>query len=673
MPCLRRIYELRRRLSSTHVIIYEMDPESHENEKVERLRRAMYSRSLSPKLTARPRHTMDSESSSVGEDWKRQQNEEEFTGAIIAPKTLRGGKNTLRWLLIAAIVFFVGAATFFGYYFTIGGGSRLAAPGNVNLLISGPPSVAGGEMTELHVSISNQNRAALQLADLILTYPPGTRIPGTAPLDVPSQRISLGNIPSGQVRQIPIRAVFSGAEGNHASIKAELEYRLVGSSAVFVASGNHELVFSSSPILIAIDGNTETVSGQPVQLTMTVNSNAAAPIKDVLLSVGYPFGFKFSGSDPKQSFAGVWELGDITPGKSVRVVVRGTLSGEPKDERVFRARIGTRKTQDSQNIDTPLADNSLKMTISEPFLGLSVSTNNVPGPGVVVKPGDTVNISVSWQNNLPTPITDAVIVARLSGVEIDGEKVRTNDGFYRSSDNAVLWDKTTTGGALSNLSYGSQGVVSFSFIMPDSAALQAIKNPHLTITVNAAGKRLSETDVPETLQSTASQTIKVASNLQVSAQGFYYQNPFGSVGPLPPKAGTETTYAIALGITNTTSKIINAKLTATLPNYVRWLGMYIPSGENVAFNKTDSTVTWSVGDIESGAGVDGAPARQIAFAVGLTPSTSQIGEKPALLRSISLTGIDSSTGETVSPGANDVTTNILGDQGFSSSYSTVVR
>ena len=50
--------------------------------------------------------------------------------------------------------------------------------------------------------------------------------------------------------------------------------------------------------------------------------------------------------------------------------------------------------------------------------------------------------------------------------------------------------------------------------------------------------------MPENVQSTSRQKIALATDLQFVAQGLYYQSPFGSVGPIPPKAGVETTYAI---------------------------------------------------------------------------------------------------------------------------------
>ena len=650
-----------------------MDKSPHEDEKIERLRRAMYSRSLSPKLKDRPRRALGEDNAQIGEDWQRP--EVGLKTSIVAPISMRASRSILRWFLYAAIAFFVGAVVFFSYYFTLGGGSLPASPGNISVSVSGPTNVAGGELTELQITVANRNRSAIQLADLVVTYPSGTRTPSRISKDSSGDRIPIGTLESGEVINIPpIRAIFAGAEGQRATVKVELEYRLSGSSAIFVTPAtNYDIVFSSSPLSISVDGNNQTVSGQPILLTMTVASNSATPIRDVLLSVGYPFGFKFSSAVPAQVRPGVWELGDIIPGKSpIRIEIRGVLTGESGDERVFRTTLGTRKTADSPNIDTALTESSYRVTISRPFLDLAVSVNKENSASVTVAPGDRVNVAVAWQNNLPTAINDAIIVARLSGVEIDGEKVQTNDGFYRSSDNAVLWDKTTTNGALANLVPGSKGTVNFAFVMPSSDILESLRNPKLIITVHASAKRLSEAGVPENLQATASQTIKVASNLQIVAEGHYYDNPFGSVGAMPPKTGEETTYAILFTVTNTTNTIKGAKLTAHLPAYVRSLG-YLPPYEKISFNKIDGSITWDIGDIESGIGVRGTPPRVSAVNIGLTPSTSQIGQTPVILENIVLTGTDSATGARVSVEASDVTTNIQSDGSFSASNATVVR
>ncbi|MDO8631797.1 MAG: hypothetical protein Q7R41_15020, partial [Phycisphaerales bacterium] len=402
-----------------------------------------------------------------------------------------------------------------------------------------------------------------------------------------------------------------------------------------------------------VSGNNETISGQPVEFIVSIASNANAPVRDVLFSARYPFGFKFSSADPDPSAApgssGSWKLGDIFPGQKREVTIRGVLSGEQGDDRVFHFTAGTRKdaTATSSAIETSLADNVFTISISKPFLGLAISVGGATGSNIVVSPGDNVSVTIDWQNNLPTAITDAVIVAKLSGFPIDGTTVHSSDGFYRSNDDVVIWDKTTSGGALATLLPGAHGKVGFSFQMPKSDALKNIINPSMDISINAAGKRTAETGVPQNLQATAKQRISLASDIALTAQGLYYANPFGSVGPMPPKAGTETTYAIVLTVTNTTNKITDAKVTAHFPPYVRYVGICSPRAEcdpdtrKLTFNQEDGTLTWNMGDIEPGVGLNGSSPRQTAIAIGFMPSTSQIGQEPSLLQDIKLIGIDS--------------------------------
>jgi len=654
----------------------------HEKERVERLREAMYSRALSEKIHPRERRELDETKPQVGDDWKR--DEPEMEPILVAPQGIGLGRTLLYWLLGSAIVFFIGAGGFFVYYFTIGGGSLPASPQNISIAVSGPPQVAGGGVTELQIAVTNRNKVPLQLADLVLTFPAGTRSPTDFKTDEPTLRQSLGTIEPGGVRQGTVSAVFSGQEGAQETVKVELEYHVEGSNSIYVASSEYTLNFTSAPLSVSVDGENEAISGQPVQMTVNVTSNSAAPLRDVLLSAEYPFGFKFASASPAPTSAGLWALGDFNPGQQKTIVINGTLTGDSGDDRIFHFIGGTRNDPSHTSVDTPLSVVTFKSSISQAFLKLALDVNDSAQKNVIVSPGDKVTVTIGYQNNLTAQIQNAVIVAKLSGLDIDGTTVESTDGFYRSSDGAVFWDKTTTSGKLEHLAPGDKGSVSFTFQMPSSDELTNVQDPHLDISVNAAGSRIDETGVPQTLQSTANSTISLASDLELIAEGLYYTNPFGSVGPMPPKAGSETTYALVFTVTNTTNKIHGATLTAQLPPYVRWVGIYSPASEKITFNQTQSTVTWDMGDIDPGVGLNGTQPRQAAIAVGVTPSTSQIGQQPAILENIVLKGTDDS-GRTITKNVDDITTNltkvsksssnidVTGDAGFSQTNATVVK
>lgn len=648
----------------------------------------MYSRTLSDKLRARPRRELDPDLPIVGDDFTRR--EPTAAHSVVAPRTIGLARKVLWWILGLSVLFCVAAVGFFAYFFIIGGGSSNASSSNIDITVAGPPQIDGGAATEFQISVTNRNNVELDLADLVVTFPDGTRSPTDFSTPEPNLRESLGTIGPGETRQGTVSAVLSGNAGDTADIKVELDYHLGGSNAIFVASTDYQAVFSSSPLSLSIVGNQETISGQPVQLTVNVASNVGAPVNDVLLQAQYPFGFTFASASPPPASDGLWQLGVISPGQTQTVTIKGTLSGSQGDTRIFHFTAGTRSASSSSSIDTPLADTTFSMSISQPFLGLTISSNGAGGPSVVVSPGDSVTVSIAWQNNLPTAITNAAIAARLVGIPIDGTTVKTPNGFYRSSDGTVIWDNTTDAD-LATLAPGAHGVVTFSFQMPPSATLQALSNPRLDISVNAAGDRVGESGVPENLQVAADQKLSVASDLELTAQGLYYANPFGSTGPMPPQADTETTYAVVLTVTNTTNKITGASVQATLPPYVRWLGIYKPDTEQIYVDGKyysggqiqsppagdpcvgTTGICWSLGDVDPGVGLNGTQPRQVAIAVGVTPSQSQIGQQPAVLQNITFNGTDASTQAPIQKSAPDVTTNIQGDPGFSSANAIVVK
>lgn len=633
------------------------DPTEHEQERIERLRRAMYSRKLSGQIRERPRRALDEGRDVVDDTWHVA--DEGMDSMTVAPRYIGITRKILSWFLILSVLFFIGAVGFFAYFFTFGGGSLPASPRKIDIVVQGPPQVGGGEPVQLQVTVVNRNRVPLELAELVVKFPPGTRSVTDFSTEFPVHRQSLGTIGPGESRQGTISAVFSGASGQKAPTQFELEYRVEGSSAIFVASKEYAVEFTSSPLSISVDGNTQTTSGQPVQFTVNVASNASSPIKDVALDVVYPFGFKFVNASPAPRSGSTWHLGDFQPGQRKSILIEGTLAGEQGDKRVFRIQAGTRSAT-STGVSTRMADNSYEMQISQAFIGIAVNVNGENGARVSAAPGDVVPVTISYRNNLTKEVTDAVIVAKFSGIPVAGKGVEVIEGFYRSADDTILWDKTTTKGRLGNLAPGAEGTLSFSFTMPSPDVLINNLEPKVDITINAAGKRLSESGVPQNLQSSARQPVKLSTNLQIAAQALYSANPFGVSGPSKPVPNVETSYALVFTVSNTTNLVQGAKLTATLPPYVRWIGSFAPRSEKLSFNQFTGTFTWDLGDIEPGTGVDGVAPRQLAIAIGFTPSISQISQQPALVHDVVITGIDSSTGTEISRRASpDVSTNLM--------------
>ncbi len=625
---------------------------------VERMQDTLYSRTA--KTGIRPRTPLPGVGVEKPQGWKH--DEPDAASAAYVPREPKR-PFPLMSLFLGAIAFFVIAAGIAAYTFIYGGNT--VSTSNIEVSILGPSLLDGGKDAEFEVSVYNRNAAPLQLADLVIEYPEGTRSSKDLTAALPSERISFGTIESGARMKQTVHAVLFGEQGSKKRILATLEYRVAGSNAIFVKEAELNVILGASPVSISIDGPDEAVSGQEVKFVVSVRSNAQTPIKSVALEAQYPFGFSITGSDPETSVGeNIWQLGDLEPGKEKKVTITGLIDGQDNEERVFRFLAGTEEDKTAARIAVPYLTVPKPLTLKRPFVGGTLTINGDQGKTVVVESGGTVRGQIAWKNNLDTEVQDLVIEAKFSGQALDKGSVIASRGFYRSLDSTIVWSKDDDA-TLARVAPGESGTVDFSFTARGSSGTSVITNPEMQISVSVSGKRTSAENVSDTISSAFSKTIRVGSALVVGTRTRHSSGPIQNTGPMPPKAEQETTYTVTWSVKNPSNTISNTKASATLPSYVRYIGASTPSNEGVSYDDRSRTVTWNLGDVKAGVGF-AAAAREVSFKVGLTPSTSQVGSTPALTGRVVLSGNDRFTGSSVSAEGNPVTTMIAGgENGYS--------
>lgn len=125
-------------------------------------------------------------------------------------------------------------------------------------------------------------------------------------------------------------------------------------------------------------------------------------------------------------------------------------------------------------------------------------------------------------------------------------------------------------------------------------------------------------------------------------------------------------------MTNTSNDVNNAKVTASLPAYVTWLGVVSPQSEDLTYNPVGGEIVWNIGDVKAREGISSSP-KQVSFQVSLLPSLSQLNAKPSLVKNIVLTGEDDFTGTLINSSYRDITTRISTDPMYSLSNIKVVQ
>lgn len=575
-------------------------------------------------------------------------------------------------VLFGALIFFVLAVAYAFYQF-IGGGNMVSGD-NIEITIKGPVSTAGGEVLPLDISIKNNNNVDLQVVDLQVYFPDGTRNADDISKDMKRYTEILGDIKVGETKTKVLKAILFGEENSRKDISISVEYRVPGSNAIFSKEKDFPIIISSSPVNIIVKGITEANTNQNIDYEIEIVSNSITTIKNVSLRADYPFGFQYKNATPKPSLDNnIWDFGDLSPGSRKTVKITGNISGQDGEERVFKFTVGNPSDLNEREIRTPFVYTSSAIFIRKPFVGLNLSIDGNLNKEVVIESGRTVRGDLVWTNNLPNQIYDLNVNLTFRGEALDKGSVNSQKGFYRSIDNTIIFSPESNP-SLKSLSPGQSGNASFDFNSFSSYSNTggSLSNPEIYIDIAIKGKRIEGSNVPEELLYSDSKRIKISSDLSLLSRGFYYTGPFDNFGPIPPKAEQETTYTITWTVTNTINKVTGAKVYATIPSYIKWLGQVIPGTEEVTFNPLGGEIVWNVGEVKAGAG-NTLPVREVSFQVSFVPSLSQVGSTPMLISDTRLIAIDSFTKTEVSEARPLINTDLKYDPSFPRDGGKVVQ
>lgn len=567
-----------------------------------------------------------------------------------------------RNLFLGALAFFLLAAGF-GAYVIFGGSDSVSAK-NLDISVIGPSNIAAGAPLELQVAVRNKNSAQVENAQLVVEYPDGTKAASSVNKDLSYEKDSLGTLASGALAQHTISALLYGDKDTVAHIKLTVEYNLKGSNTLFYADSGYDVTISSSPVSVTVNALDQVTSGQQVVLAVNVVSNSTTIVRSVLLRGTYPFGFTPTIASPQPADGGsTWSIGDMQPGDKRTITVVGTLSAQDGESRVFKFQAGTASDSDAHSIGTSFLVAQKSITVEKPFLGVDVAVNGTDAKTYASAPQATVPVDITYTNNTSSEIDNALINVKLNGTLYDKQSIAARGGFYRSADNSITWDHTTNP-ELAAIAPGATGKVSFEFkTLPVTTQNASVSQPQVSFDVNVSGKRLGDSSAEEAVAAIDSRVVKISSKLGLVSRIVYSTGPFRNAGQIPPRADHPVTYTVIWSITNTSNDISGAKIVATLPNYVSWLGTSLPAGEKIAFDPVTRAIEWDPGTIQADAGVTKS-AREIAFQVSYLPSVSQLGTVPVLVIKPSLSGTDTWTGVSLSDQREDLTTRLSTDPNF---------
>jgi hypothetical protein len=562
---------------------------------------------------------------------------------------------------IGAIVFFFCSLMFAGYMFYSGGVS--VSSENIDIIVLGNAFTKGGEELPLQIEIINRNKAKLELANLVISYPRGASDSTADMIRLP--RESIGTINAGDTITRNASVSLFGDEKSIRNVKISLEYHPEGSNAIFTKDVIYPVTISSAPLSLLLDAPDQVTSDQLTTIKVTASLNTSLPEGATMLQVAYPNGFVFDSAVPTPSVGNsVWNLSELTTTNPVSIEVKGRIIGQDGEDKVFHVYAGTTSPTDQSKVNVVYNSLLHSMKIAKPFLEARILVNNQDLTTYTASSSETIQGEVSWTNNLPSRITDGQIIVTLSGNALDKSSVNPLEGFYDSANNQIIWDKNTISD-FASIEPGASGTVSFNFksisLLGPSVT---IKDPQIALDVSIRGRQPSLGSTYTDVNNFAKKVVKILSDFQIASSGSY------ASGALPPKAETETKYTITWTLSNSANNITSAQARSVLPIYVKWGGVS-GAGEDVKYNEVTREVVWNIGSVRPNTGF--GSNREASFNLLLKPSTSQIGSVPQLMKDTFLTGTDAFTGTPVKSKRGPITTLLSNDPSFQSGNERVIQ
>ncbi len=580
------------------------------------------------------------------ESWQR-----EAAGSSPAkPKMpVRPPRNWRRLVLIFSFALFlilVGGGLYFWYVYF---------PQNrVETAFFGPKEVRAGETATYLFRYKNNTRTILKDAEVTLRYPQGVVILNGADIPpvggLPFVKKSLGNVGIGSEAEETFSLMLFGEPPITRRIEASISYtpanlprsRLENKETLDVA-------ISALTLNIDLALPNRIIAGEPFVFSVNYRNNSDFTFPDSRLVIEWPDSFIFFDSNPKPSQSeNVWLLGTVGAYSEGKIEMKGIMSGEVSQFREFKARIGIWRRNDL----LVFRQTTSSVSIARLPLVLNSVINN--STDYVAKPRESLDFRIAYKNTGDVGLREVVLRTELSGAMFDFRTVQVSGGSFSSRDNSIVWNAGSWP-AFNVLEPGEEGEVTFRIQARGDYPVSSSADKNFVL---KAKSTLTSPTVPAYLGVTMKQisvtdevAAKISTELRVSARA-YFRDPQGIIrnsGPLPPRVGEATTYAIYWHISNPANDAENVTLRTVLPAGISWTGdTKAPLGSvPPVYNERTGEVVWSVGRLPAGAGIT-SPARSVYFQVAAIPSLLQAGNLISVIDETEFSGQDVFTGADLS-------------------------
>lgn len=509
-------------------------------------------------------------------------------------------KKTRSWVWITLISLAV-LAGFAWLGFFLFNPSNNFSDNEVTFTIDSPKQVVAGSPVVYTLTYSNNLSIPLAAANLFIKYPDGFEYTKAdpEPIDKEHREWSMGALGAKTKRSIIIEGILWGNKDEVATLRGFFNYRPSNFNADFQKVATADMKFGQSPLEITLTGSDSAHIGDSLTYAISIKNPSDKPFENGLVAITYPQGFVPQSSTPSPSKdQNIWILNTLAPNDTQTITLKGNFIGTANvEDKTFML------TQMIAHNDKKYTEQTLALStkLEAATYALDLKVGEAKDQKSIAQ-GDKLLFTISYKNTSNTALENVSIRMTVDGLSNGGKSLFNwaviddkLDGVIRGEQvsstlrrGTITWTKKELP-TLVTLKPGDEGLISFTLPVKDKTSfnINRIKD-----TQSAAFVELVGGDTQNTILMKSNAVIlNLMTNLSLAAQAQFKEKKQTVDG------GTESYYAITWTVENSVHEVSDVKITALLPDGVRWIDKTQVTAGAITFDADAKQAQWKINRI----------------------------------------------------------------------------
>lgn len=553
-----------------------------------------------------------------------------------------------KWYFVASLVGVIIIATlaYFAFHKQTPEPTKNA---DVTMAIEAPDTAPSGGEVIYKIQIDNHDKAKLVDMNLELVYEDGiTYVSSTPPADnEQGTRFPVPDLDPGQNVVLIIKTTASGNINEDKQVVSRLRYKFDNFSSEFTQEVSKSIRLVAADIILDVTGPEKATNVQTSTYDIFYRNDSDKDINGARIQVTFPNEFKFAASDPSPSLGqNIWNINSLPKNGSGKISFNGNFKNVQAGQSVL-FQIEFMALDESNSFFTQASTSYMTTIESQPLSVDQRLANEVANN--IVKPGDSVDFELKYQNNTKVTANGVSVVATLSSKAIDFSTIRAEGGLVQ--DGTITWNAAGVAD-LEHLNPNQSGTVRFSAQIKNPAVKDSSKN--LTVVSKVQIKSNENTSFLPGNEIT----------LKVSSPSSIEGSVISVSGPQPLKVGETNTLQVIVALRNASNDYREGVLIGYVPLGVTFDKTSVSNNEAAAvkFDVTTGKLTWTVGQLSAHSGSTN-PLRTLKFNVKVTPSGNQVNQSIVLFKTISFAAKDTFTEQPIALTSREINTDALPGSG----------